>query len=282
MHQLQDNQCALRRAHDALEGRVRKRTAELAQSNELLKNEIAERKRAQEVKQQLLRRLVVVQEEERRRVARELHDQTGQYLTALMLGLEALREPERSPLGNQVGVARVQELTMELMQETHRLARRLRPAVLDDLGLHGALCHHLEEWSQYAGVSVDFHSPDFDTQRLPPDFETTLYRVVQEALTNVLRHAQAARVSVLLERRGSHVLLIVEDDGAGFDVKAVVDAPDARGRLGLIGMQERVEMLGGDLEIESATGAGTTVFVRIPISPENPCLSGKSLEGSVL
>lgn len=268
VHQLEDNQQALRQAHNELETRVRERTAELARSNEVLQVEIAERGRVEEARQQLLRRLVTAQEEERRRVARELHDQMGQELTALMLGLQSLKDAGPSPSPAHARVGALQELTHRLMQDVHRLARKLRPAALDDLGLHQALRHFVKEWSQYSGVSVDFHSHDFAAPRLPPHIETTLYRVVQEALTNVLKHAQAQRVSVLLERRGKQVLAIVEDNGRGFDVQAVMHAPDVQYRLGLLGMQERVGLVDGTLEIESTPGAGTTVFVHIPIGTE--------------
>jgi signal transduction histidine kinase len=265
MHQLEDNQQSLREAHDALETRVRKRTAELARSNEVLQVEIAERKRAEEAKQQLLLRLVTAQEEERRRIARELHDQMGQYLTALMLGLQSLKEPSAASSLAQARVGRLQALTDQLMQEVHRLARELRPAALDDLGLPTALRRYTEECSRYGGVSVEFHSHDFGAERLPPHVEVTLYRVVQEALTNVLKHAHANRASVLLEHRHDHLLVIVEDDGTGFDAEAVMAAPDAQCQLGLLGMQERVGSVGGILEIESTRGAGTTVFVRVPV-----------------
>jgi signal transduction histidine kinase len=268
MHQLEDNQQALRHAHDQLETRVRERTAELARSNQDLQVEIAQRKRVEEARQHLLRRLVTAQEEERQRIARELHDQMGQYLTALMLGLQSLKETGECPSPAQERVGRLQELTDQLMQEAHRLARELRPAALDDLGLPTALRRYAEGWSRYSEVSVDFHSRELGTDRPPPPVETTIYRVVQEALTNVLRHAQAQRVSVLLEQGHDQALAIVEDDGVGFDAETVLTAPDAQGRLGLLGMQERVGLVGGTLDIESARGAGTTVFVRIPLVAE--------------
>jgi len=268
MHQLEDNQQALRQAHDELESRVRERTAELAESNAVLQVEVAERKRAEEARQQLRRRLVTAQEEEGRRIAHELHDQMGQYLTALMLGLQSLKEPHEGPTLAQGRVGRLQELTDQLMQEVHRLARKLRPAALDDLGLPTALQRYAEGWAQYSGVAVDFHSPDFGADRLPPHIETSIYRVVQEALTNVLRHAHARRVSLLLEHRHDHVLAIVEDDGSGFDAEATMAAAETHDRLGLLGMQERVGLVGGTLEIESSRGGGTTVFVRIPLPAE--------------
>jgi PAS domain S-box-containing protein len=245
---------ALRQAYDELEARVRERTAELAHANE--------------ARLQVLRRLVTAQEEERRRVSRELHDQMGQHLTGLMLGLKALENDCQSLPHASERLQKLQDLTDSIMQEIHHLAWELRPAALDDLGLSTVLRRYTEEWSQRSGVAVDFHSSGLDEQRAPSHVETTLYRVVQEALTNVLKHAQADRVSVLLERRRNHVLAIIEDDGKGFDAEAMMSASDAEQTLGLLGMKERVSLVGGTLDVESTPGAGTTVFVKIPVSGE--------------
>jgi signal transduction histidine kinase len=149
----------------------------------------------------------------------------------------------------------------------------LRPAALDDFGLDMALRRYASEWSEHNGVAVDFHSQGVEAHRLPTEVETTLYRITQEALTNVLRHAKAQRVGVILERRPDHVLLIVEDDGRGFDAQAVLNAADAHGKLGLLGMQERVMLANGTIEIESAPGAGTTMFVRIPLDSKKPAVN---------
>jgi signal transduction histidine kinase len=128
------------------------------------------------------------------------------------------------------------------------------------------LRHYTAEWSVNNRVPADFHSDGMETHRLPLPLETMLYRITQETLTNVTRHANAKRVSVLLERRPDLVSLIVEDDGGGFD--ASIQASAAQGKLGLLGMRERVALAGGKLEIESTPGAGTTVFVRIPLKPK--------------
>jgi signal transduction histidine kinase len=138
--------------------------------------------------------------------------------------------------------------------------------VLDDLGLEAAVRRYLAEWSKPAAVAADYHSLGMDGRRLPLEFETAIYRVLQEALTNVLRHANARRVSVLLERRADQVSLIVEDDGVGFDAGAVLEAGGVRDKLGLLGMQERIRLVGGTLKIESAREQGTTVFVRMPLA----------------
>ena len=150
------------------------------------------------------------------------------------------------------------------MQEIHRLAWELHPAALDDLGLEAALRRYTAAWSEKTGVKVDLHCGGLDTERLPLGIEAALYRVTQEALTNISKYAKARRVSLLLERRSNHLSLIVEDDGVGFDTNAVFRTAGALGKLGLLGMQERIDLVGGTLEIESTSGSGTTVFVRIP------------------
>lgn len=145
------------------------------------------------------------------------------------------------------------------------LAWELRPAALDDVGLEAALHELLRQWSSTQGVAADFHTALGDRPRLGGAIELQLYRIVQEALNNVGKHANAKNVSVLLERRGDDLTLIIEDDGRGFDVEALRGAG-----LGLIGMQERVASLGGHLDFESAPGRGTTLFVRIPITVATP------------
>jgi PAS domain S-box-containing protein len=228
--------------------------------------DITERKRAEEARAEWTRQLVTAQEDERRRIARELHDQTGQHLTVIMLGLSSLKTLKPLP---PPAVARLEQLhasVEQLGKELHRLAWELRPAVLDDLGLLTALSNYVEEWSERAHVPADFHSRGVTKRRLPPQIETTVYRIAQEALTNILRHAGARHVSVIIEQRQDHLLAIVEDDGKGFDVEALRRVPVAERRLGVLGMLERAALVGGTLDIESAPGQGTTLYVRMPIS----------------
>ena len=253
----------LQQERDQLETRVQARTAELSTANQALQVEIAQRQRAVAAHRQVLRRLSEAQETERGRISRELHDRLGQNLTALKLGLQVLRKqgPFASPI--QQGIARLEELAEGLMRDIHRLAWELRPSALDDLGLEMALHRYTGSWSESSGIPVDFHSDGLEGARLPPELETTLYRVAQEALTNITRHAKARRVSLLLERRPGGVSLIIEDDGKGFDAEAAL-RPAGQERLGLLGMQERATLVGGSLTIESSPGAGTTVFVRLP------------------
>jgi signal transduction histidine kinase len=135
---------------------------------------------------------------------------------------------------------------------------------LDDLGLLRTLSNYIEEWSIQAKVQVDFHNSGWTSERLPLPIETTLYRIAQEALTNILKHAHASRVSLIIEHRTEQITVIVEDDGKGFDVDAVPRYPGSK-RLGLLGMEERAALMGGELKVESSQGKGTTLFVRIPL-----------------
>jgi signal transduction histidine kinase len=210
--------------------------------------------------QALSRQLVEVQESERRHIARELHDQAGQALTSLMVGLRLLEE---SADDGQAVTARVTELkgTVDgVLESLHRLAADLRPASLDHLGLVEALRQYVETFGLQHDLAVQFEAVGLEGERLSPAQETALFRIVQEALTNIARHAQATRADVLLERRDDRVITIVEDDGLGFDPDEAMQGD----RLGLLGMGERAEMLGGTLVVESSPGAGATLFVEVP------------------
>jgi len=255
----------LQEAHDVLERRVAERTQDLALANAALQAQIGELARGEQARQQLFRQLVTAQEEERRHIARELHDQLGQMLTGLILGLKALQDSV--PPGDSIAerVAQFQAMAVQIGQEVRSLAVQLRPTVLDDLGLEVALSRYVEQWSAQAHVAVDLHASGLDGERLPLAVETTLYRLVQEALTNVLKHARASEVSVIVERHSDEARLIVEDDGVGFGAPLPPTSPDTLPSLGLLGMQERVALLNGTLTIESAPGSGTTIFARIPL-----------------
>ena len=230
-------------------------------------HDISRRKHAERAQLQLLDHVINLQEEERRRIARELHDSTSQYLAALNLKIEALKSSSPAVSADE-HLLQLQETAKQLSQEVRHLATELRPPSLDDLGLDATLSTYLAEWSERHNVEVDFHSNGLLNQRLPPEIEITIYRIVQEALTNVVKHAEARHVSVILNHRDHQVSAIVEDNGDGFNVEATLNGPAGERRLGLLGMQERAELVGGRLEIESAPGAGTTIIVRIPISPE--------------
>jgi PAS domain S-box-containing protein len=227
--------------------------------------DIGERKEAEEARTHLLQRLVTAQEDERRRLSRELHDQMGQSLAALILGLKWLGDSVPLEPVAEGRLQKLKELTTQLAQDAHSLARDLRPTALDDFGLHTALSNYVEEWAERAQITADFHSNGLIKERLPPHVETAVYRSVQEALTNVLKHSKASNVSVIVEHRSHRVLAIVEDDGCGFEADKVLNVPQNQRRLGLLGMEERVALVGGTLNIESTPGAGTTILLSIPV-----------------
>lgn len=207
----------------------------------------------------LSRRLVEVQESERRHIARELHDEAGQVLASLRFGLRLL-EREIDEGGNAAGrVAELMQRTDAVIDSLHRLAADLRPASLDPLGLEAALREYSRSAGTSFGFTVRFKARGLKGKRLPAVVETTLFRVVQEAMTNVVRHAHATRADVLLEHRGDRAMVMVEDDGVGFEMGQVQHGD----HFGLLGMKERAEALGGTLTVESAPGAGTTIVVEV-------------------
>jgi signal transduction histidine kinase len=223
----------------------------------------AELRQEEELRRRLLERVITVQEEERKRIALELHDQMGQILTSMIMNLGVLGEVD-SLAQFRASLPDLREMADQIFRQVHDLALELRPSVLDDLGLLPALRQLHKGFRDRSHLVIDFQVLGLDGQRLPPSIETTLYRIVQEALTNVARHARAQSVSVLLERRDDAVKLIIEDDGVGFDAATIADVRDGE-RLGLYGMRERASLLGGALTIESLPGTGTAVFVDIPL-----------------
>ena len=205
-----------------------------------------------------LRRVVDAQELERRRLARELHDETGQALTSILLGLKTLEETLEADEA-RAATTRLRELVVATLQDVRRLAVELRPSALDDFGLVAALEHLTSSFAEQTGIAVDL-GVALGTERLPGEVETALYRIVQESLTNVVKHARARHVSIALTRMEGLVTAVVEDDGQGFD-------PDEGpyGGVGLIGMRERLALLRGRLRIESSPGAGTTIAADVPL-----------------
>lgn len=230
--------------------------------------DVTQRKYVEAERVELLRRLVSAQEDEQRRISRELHDQMGQSLAALLLGLKSLKDSQKEERTID-SIQRLQDITNRIAGEMHSLIRELRPTALDDLGLQTALANYLEEWSRRSTVAIDFHSNGLLDQRLGTQLESTIYRIVQEAVNNVIKHANAENISIILEKRGNRVLLIVEDDGVGFDAEALLQIPARNRRFGLLGMQERVALVGGSFSIESTPGVGTTVLVHIDISRQD-------------
>jgi signal transduction histidine kinase len=213
----------------------------------------------------LLNRTVIAQEAERKRIARELHDSLGQYLSALRLGFAPL-EPYCA--GNEDAQRRLTELKTlgsTLGRELNRIAWELRPMALDDLGLEGAVTQYLEEWSERSGLKIDLEF-ELGDRRLPQPVETALFRALQESINNVMKHSGADRVGVILRATDREVRLIVDDNGRGFSLPDEADGRELDlQHLGLLGLRERVALVGGDFEVESAVEGGTTVYVRVPL-----------------
>jgi signal transduction histidine kinase len=227
--------------------------------------------RAEERIRGLLQRLISVQEDERRRIARDLHDQVGQEVAALSLKIDALSKLlVRNPHAVPDAVDELRQITARLDEELDFVAWQLRPASLDDFGLVVSLDNYVREWSKRFGLAADFHSQGLEDSRLAPPVETNLYRIAQEALNNVHKHAHASRAGVILERRDDEVVLVVEDDGLGFEPAEQATTAEPESGLGLLGIRERAAVVGGTLEIESHPGKGTSLFVRVPMRSADP------------
>jgi signal transduction histidine kinase len=215
---------------------------------------------SQRVARDTVRRVVDAQESERRRLALELHDETGQALTSILLGLKAIRAAT-GPEDAERAEADVRSLVVQALQDVRALAVELRPSALDDFGLGPALQRLAETFSERSGIETVVEASL--ERRLPAELETALYRIVQEALTNVVKHAGATHVSIVVASRDSSVAVTIDDDGSGFepgDVRA-----DA---LGLLGMRERLALVGGTLTVESSPGTGTTLAARVPVTAQ--------------
>src|SRR5436309_815832 len=235
---------------------------ERRQAEQVVREREAEVRRSRERLEALSQRLLKVQENERRLIAQELHDQIGQALTAVKLNLEPLRSGWRAngfPLDESVAIVE------QLMEAVRSMSLELRPSVLDDLGLAAALRWYADRQGRRAGLAVRVRT-QLPTERLASDLETACFRVAQEAITNVARHARAKRVEVDARAEDGTLDLTVRDDGTGFDVAAVRGGTTAEGSIGLDGMEERVRLLGGDFRIDSQPGTGTTVWARFPLT----------------
>jgi PAS domain S-box-containing protein len=221
----------------------------------------AELRYSEEARVRLLRRLVVAQEEERRRIARDLHDHLGQQLTALRLKLESVQNAAADVPSARAPLVQAADLLTQIDRDIDFLSWELRPAALDEFGLTAVLDNYVKEWSRYSQVPARFHADRVAEIHVPPEIESTLYRIVQEALNNVARHARARAVSVVLEKRGGTMSLVIEDDGVGFDASTISNT-----MIGLVSMRERAAVVGGTLDIEPTAGGGTTVFARVPLA----------------
>lgn len=219
-------------------------------------------------RQQLMRQVLAAAEGERRRVARELHDQTGQALVSLIAGFGALEGAGRLP-EQTTRLSELRQIAEQTLAEVHDLSRTLRPAALDELGLVSALQRHCEAFGSRLGLIAECEVVGLNVgMRLPDEVEVAVYRIVQEALTNATRHGRARSVHVLLQRRDGALLAVIEDDGRGFDTSEWRATSRHQRRMGLLGIEERAALLGGTLRIESHPGAGTRLFVDIPLVQE--------------
>ena len=253
---LRDRPIGIIAAHDKEEADPRFSDADLRLAEAFAARAAVAVDLSERVARDALRRVVSAQELERRRLARELHDETGQALTSILLGLKTLED-----VGSEKELAestsRLRELVVTTLQDVRRLAVELRPTALDDFGLVPALERLVETFREQTGIEVDLE-PRLGGERLPSDVETTLYRITQEALTNVVKHAHARHVSIVLTRRDGSVSAVIEDDGQGFAEGGSGDG------LGLLGMSERVALVDGRLNVESSPGAGTTLSIEVP------------------
>lgn len=222
---------------------------------------IDEQKRTEADHRALLGRLHSAQEEERLRIARDLHDRVGQSITGLALGLKRLETTEGGRERSKA-YEDLKAMINEISRDVHRAAIELRPTALDDFGLQGAIQTYLREWQFRTSLTVETVFTGLIDARLPPLIETTAYRIIVELFTNIARHAGASAVSLTLSRRGELLTMVVEDNGRGMEEGAIDDHPEHR-HLGLLGIRERLEIIGGEIHFETAPGQGTTVFVRI-------------------
>ena len=261
--QRSESEEAIRRAGASMVDQLNEGRTELTESNRLLRSEAVRRERAEVDRDAVLARLAVIAERERGRLSRELHDEAGQHLTNLLLGLQGIIDV--AGIGSEVDTrARaLHSLAQRLGSNLHDVAVRLRPKALDDFGIEAALKSYATLWSRETGIEAHIQTTG-RSARLPEGVETALYRIAQEALTNVARHSAAVRVSVVLHKGDDVCRMAIEDDGRGFDSASARVLEARAAGLGLLGMRERARLLGGRVDIESVAGVGTSVFVRIP------------------
>lgn len=267
-HQKQVGSCceqlaALDAANEALAIRVEEQTAALSQAQALLQEQIDARKRSEERLRQYVRRVVDAQEAERDHIARELHDEIGQALALIKMNVRAVQR-----LAHESALAPRLEQSLAMIEETLQRVRAmavdLRPSMLDDLGLVTTLRWYVERHARWAGLDADVAVESFES-RIPNHLETVCFRVAQEALSNVARHAHAHAVYLKLWQRDGAVYMLIRDDGIGFDVLGAQERAIAGASIGLLGMEDRVMLAGGQLVIESTPGRGTTVWLRLPL-----------------
>jgi signal transduction histidine kinase len=261
---LKDDIDQIERANQDLELRVADRTRELNAANARLHGR-------ERVRQDLLRKVISAQEDERKRIARELHDETSQTLAALGIGVDTtLATCPQSE--TKLRLQELRQLVHRMHQELHRLIVNLRPSVLDDLGLAAAI-RWVADWQlRGTGTAVRCELDDLDElePRLPSEVETAVFRAVQEAIVNISRHAHADSVLIQGSLEKGRLELEIEDDGEGFDLEKAAGDPSSLRGIGLLGMRERIEIIGGSLHIESEPGRGTRLLIKVPVAPPPP------------
>jgi two-component system sensor histidine kinase UhpB len=222
-----------------------------------------------EANRQRATQIINAQEEERKRIARELHDETSQVLTSLLISLAVVEKSVTTKEAHD-RIAETRMLAHQTLRAIRSISIDLRPSALDDLGLLPALRWYIKEYQQKMNIEVDFQATGIK-ERLSAEMETVLYRIVQEALTNVAKHAQAHKVQVVLKGTPEAITATISDDGRGFNVDKLQKAPgQERGGWGLVGMYERAQLLEGTLDIQTSPGKGTTIMTRIPLRPAQP------------
>ena len=256
-------EAALRRSKEDLERLIDERTADLSRANIELHREMEERRRIEQARHELLRRLITSQEDERRRIARDMHDQIGNQLTALNFRISLLKQALEEQTQLQGQVEPLEIIGKQLDKEIDSLIWMVRPPEIEMLGLSEAVRSHANNWSEHSGIPIDLRTIGSVDESIGSETKSTLYRITQEALNNVAKHADAERVGIILEVRSDQISLIIEDDGHGFDIEEV--RANNKG-MGMLGMHERAALLDGTVEVESTPSTGTTVIIRIPNS----------------
>lgn len=248
-----------------LTGALNSMLAEISSSHQRLEDLYQQLRQRDRERTDLLGKIITAQEEERKRIARELHDETSQALASLMVGLKfAEGLTEASQLKEKL--AGLRALVAGTMDRVRHLAIELRPSLLDDLGLASAIQSYASEYSSRTGINVDYFLDDLSKLRLAPEVEVAVYRIIQETLANVAKHAEATMASIVAVFRNSALVVVIEDDGKGFDVDKVMAEAHEK-RLGLSGMRERASLIGGKFTIESQPGDGAAFFLEVPLKP---------------
>jgi signal transduction histidine kinase len=270
--QEKESRLKLRSAHDQLELRVKERTSELSRTNDELTREIKERRRAERDLRNLSAKVLTIQDKERRRIARDLHDGVGQTLTAALMAVsQATSCPEPLPTGYQAGLRDVEDLLQQAVQEVRTVSHLLHPPLLDESGLLSAIQWYAEGFSKRSGVQLELEVGERG-QRLGREVETGLFRIVQEALTNVHRHSEAKAVHIRIKSTRGRLTLSIQDDGKGIPSDALRITPNGSQGVGLASMRERSALLGGTFNVET-NSRGTLIVVSVPLQVSKRLLS---------